>query len=113
MESTAAPTDADRFSSAALRLHCVAPVAAATPKIDEALPPGRPPPPPAASKRGPTKVRLLPVPESLYRTIEHGARESGMTIAAYLNALIEIARAAVGDDANERPAASGSTARAE
>ena len=68
------------------------------------------PAPPPAPKRGPTKVRLLPVPDSLYRTIEHGARESGMTVAAYLSALIEIARAAVGEDANERPAAGGSTA---
>ena len=62
-------------------------------------------PPPAAVKRGPTKVRLLPVPESLYRVIEHGARESSMNIAAYLNALIEIARAAVGDTTGGRPGA--------
>jgi hypothetical protein len=47
-------------------------------------------------------VRLLPIPDALYRTIEHGARESRMTIAAYLNALIEIARAAVGEDASAR-----------
>jgi hypothetical protein len=60
--------------------------------------PKPPPTAPASLKRGPTKVRLLPVPDSLYRTIEHGARDSGMTIAAYLNALIEIARAAVGED---------------
>jgi hypothetical protein len=56
----------------------------------------------APSRRGPTKVRLLPVPDALYRTIEHGARESGMTIAAYLNALIEIARAAVGEEVEVR-----------
>jgi hypothetical protein len=68
------------------------------------------PPAPSATKRGPTKVRLLPVPDSLYRTIEHGARESGMTVAAYLSALIEIARAAVGEDAGEHAAAGGSSA---
>ena len=65
-------------------------------------------PPPAAVKRGPTKVRLLPVPESLYRVIEHGARESSMTIAAYLNALIEIARAAVEGTTVGRPGAADS-----
>jgi hypothetical protein len=47
---------------------------------------------------------LLPVPEFLYRTIEQGARASGMTLAAYLNALIEIARAAVGEEAQGRSA---------
>jgi hypothetical protein len=47
-------------------------------------------------------VRLLPIPDGLYRTIEHGARGSRMTIAAYLNALIEIARAAVGDEVSGR-----------
>ena len=52
-------------------------------------------------------MRLLPVPESLYRVIEHGARESSMTIAAYLNALIEIARAAVGEAGDARPGAAG------
>ena len=62
-------------------------------------------PPTTSVKRGPTKVRLLPVPESLYRVIEHGARESSMTIASYLNALIEIARAAVGDAAGGRAGA--------
>jgi hypothetical protein len=75
-------------------------VSAGAPKIDARLkPPAAAPAPP---KRGPTKVRLLPVPDYLYRTIEHGARESGMTIAAYLNALIEIARAAVGEVAGGR-----------
>jgi hypothetical protein len=78
------------------------PLGAGGPKVDDARP--RPQPaPPAPPKRGPTKVRLLPIPDALYRTIEHGARESRMTIAAYLNALIEIARAAVGADASGRP----------
>jgi hypothetical protein len=76
-----------------------APAAPAAPAAPVVAEPARrtlvPPPPPV--KRGPTKVRLLPVPEALYKVIEHGARESEMTIAAYLNALIEIARAAVGD----------------
>jgi hypothetical protein len=84
------------------------PLPGAPPQIDEALRLSVTAPP--APKRGPTKVRLLPVPESLYRTIEHGARESGMTVAAYLSALIEIARAAVGEDANEAPGTGGSTA---
>jgi hypothetical protein len=70
-----------------------APPPVSAPRIGEARRAAAP-----APKRGPTKVRLLPVPESLYRTIETGARESEMTIAAYLNALIEIARAAVGDE---------------
>jgi hypothetical protein len=81
------------------------PPMAATVKSDP-----RPKPPPAAApphKRGPTKVRLLPVPESLYRTIEYGARDSGMTIAAYLNALIEIARAAVGEETEVGSGAGG------
>ena len=86
--------------------------AGSAPKIDD--PPRRTmpaPPAPPAAKRGPTKVRLLPVPDSLYRTIEHGARESGMTVAVYLGALIEIARAAVGEDAGEHQTtdASGTT----
>ncbi len=73
------------------------------PKMDDAHRRTMPAPPaPSSTKRGPTKVRLLPVPDSLYRTIEHGARESGMTVAAYLSALVEIARAAVGEDAGER-----------
>jgi len=58
----------------------------------------------ATPKRGPTKVRLLPIPDALYRTIEHGARESNMTIAQYLNALIEIARVALGSEVAEAAA---------
>ena len=36
-----------------------------------------------------------------------------MTIAAYLNALVEIARAAVGEDAQVRGGVAGSSARSE
>jgi hypothetical protein len=42
-----------------------------------------------APRRGPTRLRLLSVPDALHREIERRARASGLTIAAYLQVLLE------------------------
>jgi hypothetical protein len=63
---------------------------------DEPPPPEAAPPPPAPGARrsverprGPTKVRLMSIPEPLYRDIELRARESGMTMSRYLQSLVD------------------------
>jgi hypothetical protein len=49
----------------------------------------------AAARRGPTKVRVLTIPESIYRELQQRAGAAGVTITAYLHALLERDGAAV------------------